>query len=146
MDKRDDASHRVQKPWKTLSAFTTAFEHFAPFAHSAYLSLVCKILGFTSAYAKQNSRQLGVSMGRTKTEMAEAILQLSNELQSISSGLSEVLGWIENGENPKVISGALEHHPHLIAVIALRGRALAEDLKNQVADETTELIVNKIRL
>lgn len=85
-------------------------------------------------------------MGRTKAEMAEALLKLSSEIGGLSAGLNEILAWFDAGEDPRVIQGVLEHHPHLLAVLALRTKALADDLSHQASEEATEAAINRMRL
>jgi hypothetical protein len=45
-----------------------------------------------------------------------------------------------------VIHGVLEHHPHLLAVLALRLKALAADLSHQASEEAAAAAINKMRL
>lgn len=85
-------------------------------------------------------------MGRTKAEMAESLLKLSSEVARLSSGIDEILAWLDAGEDPRVIHGVLEHHPHLLAVVALRLKALATDLSQQSAEDATAAVINKMRL
>lgn len=85
-------------------------------------------------------------MGRTKVEMAESILKLSGEIADLSTGLDEILVWLDAGKDMRVIHGVLEHHPHMLAVVALRLKALADDLLQQASAEATEAVINKMRL
>jgi hypothetical protein len=85
-------------------------------------------------------------MGRTKVEMAESLLKISSEIAGLSSGIDEILSWLDDGEDPRVIHGALEHHPHLLAVMALRLKALATDLSQQAAEDATAAVINQMRL
>jgi hypothetical protein len=85
-------------------------------------------------------------MGRTKAEMAESLLRLSGEIAGLSSGVDEILAWLDAGEDPRVIHGVLEHHPHLLAVLALRLKALAADLSHQASEEAAAAAINKMRL
>lgn len=85
-------------------------------------------------------------MGRTKAEMAKSLLKLSDEIDELSSGFDEMFRWIENGEDPQVIIGVFEHHPHSLAALALRTRALAADLSQQSAEDATASVINQLRL
>ncbi len=85
-------------------------------------------------------------MGRTKTETAQSLLKLSKEIEELSLGLGEILRWFDCGEDPQVIAGALEHHPHFLAVLSMRAKALADDLSNQAAEEAATTAIARMRL
>jgi hypothetical protein len=104
--------------------------------------MLCSVL----IWLKDRVKRRDEIMGRTKAEMAKSLLKLSDEIDGLSSGFDEMLKWIENGEDPQVIIGVFEHHPHSLAALALRVKALAADLSHQASEEATESAINKMRL
>ncbi|UUA75289.1 hypothetical protein [Cellvibrio sp. QJXJ] len=83
-------------------------------------------------------------MWRTKSDVASGCAAISNELQELATGIEQILSWFEKGEDPRVIAGSLEHHPHMLTMLAIRAKSISEDMAHQAAAEVTDAALNRI--